>query len=304
MRPGPPAPLRASVAESGIVSPTSPTPGQIERLRAVPEFKNSPTGFILPDRALDYFCRKYVINLSRHVDLSVATLLDCGCHEGWNVLAFLLAGGRRAIGVDTNKAALGVARQFARILEVEDRALFCQASVTQLPLGDQSVDVVCCIETLEHLYGAADQALAEIARVARRLVLLTTPNLIFPVVAHDTRLPFAHWLPPRWRRPYARAFGRSEEDEGNLFVTPCQVVRGLHGFRLVSRFLGFASFAEYVHFFPHYLPYMGSGRERDLPRVQRWFYAAVHAIFGRASFYVLPSLTGIFERRESSGPPV
>ena len=274
------------------------TQEQVQRLRSVPEFRDSPTGFIQPDRALDYFRRKYVVNLKRHLDLSRTTMLDCGCHEGWNVFAFLLAGGRRAFGVDTNTAALGVAQQFARILEVDDRALFCHASVTELPFADQSVDVVCCIETLEHLYGDADRALAEIDRVARRIVLLTTPNRLFPIVAHDTRLPFAHWLPPRWRRPYTRAFRRSEEDEENLFLTPFQIMRGLRSFRLVSKFLGFPSFAEFVRFYPHYLPYMGSGGERDLPRVQRWFYAAVHAILGQASYYVLPSLTGIFERED------
>ena len=214
------------------------------------------------------------------------------------MLAYLLEGGLGAIGIDTNEAALQVGRKFARILELDDRALFCHASVTELPVADAAVDVVTCIETLEHLSGDADRALAELNRTAGAIILVTTPNKLFPMVAHDTGLPFAHWLPPRWRGPYAWLFGRKNEDEGNIFVTPFQIMRGLAGFRLVSEFLGFASFAEFLESYPHYLPYMGPGVAgvRDLGTAKRAFYRLVYSAFQRKSFYILPSLTGIFRR--------
>jgi ubiquinone/menaquinone biosynthesis C-methylase UbiE len=52
------------------------------------------------------------------------------------------------------------------------------ASVTKLPFDDGEFDVTCCFETLEHLpwdqFGAA---LRELRRVARRLVLLSLPDV-------------------------------------------------------------------------------------------------------------------------------
>ncbi len=281
-----------------------PTAEQLARLRAVPGFKDSPTGFIDPAGALDYFRRKVVDNLARHCDLSRAVLLDVGCHEGWNLLAFLLAGGRLALGVDRNAEALRVAREFGRILGVEERMLCCHGSVTALPIRDRSVDLVCCVEVLEHLDGAADAALAELARVARRVVWITTPNKLCPVVAHDTRLPFAHWLPPHRRGAYARLFGRQADDEHNVFVTPGQVLRGLKPFRLEPGFYGFPSFAEFEAFFPHYLPYMGEGVAgvRGLGRAKRTAFALADRLLGPKAFHVLPSLTGLFVREEAPLP--
>ncbi|MBI4718398.1 MAG: class I SAM-dependent methyltransferase [Planctomycetes bacterium] len=273
-------------------------PERLARLEQVPGFRDGPYGFVSPIGALDYFYRKYTVNLRRHRDIHDAVLLDCGCGYGWNVLAYGLAGGHRAIGLDMNSAALGVAARFADVLGLSERLTFVQGSVTDLPVADRSVDILTCIEMLEHLDGAADRAFAEINRVARHLVLLTTPNRCFPVIAHDTRLPFAHWL-PRWlRRPYARIFRKERDDEGNTFVGPWQMTRGLTGFCRVSRFLGFPSFAEYAACYPHYLPYMGDGVAgvRELTGKKRLFYRLVDATFRDKSFYVLPSLTAIFQR--------
>ncbi len=221
------------------------TAEQVERMRALPAFRDSPTGFLDPAGAVDYFRRRYVDILDGAGALRDAVLLDAGCHEGWNLLAFLLAGGRRAIGIDMNREALRVAQEFARIAGVRDRAWLAHASVTALPFADRSVDVVCCIEVLEHLGGTFRDALRELARVARRVVLVSTPNKLSPVVAHDTRLPFAHWLPPKLRRPYARLFRRAKDDDGNLFVTPFTVDRNLAGFRRRPGFLGFPTLREF-----------------------------------------------------------
>ncbi len=52
------------------------------------------------------------------------------------------------------------------------------ASVLALPFADASFDVACSFETLEHIdYGHFPQAVAELARVARRAVLLSLPDV-------------------------------------------------------------------------------------------------------------------------------
>ena len=177
-------------------------------MRAVPEFASNPYGFLSPGDTLDYFRKKYIANLRLHCDISRSVLVDCGCGHGWNVLAFLLHGGWKAIGMDTDEVRLGVARRFAEILGLSDRSLFCRASIADLPLADRSADIFTSIETIEHLPGVANRALQEIARTAGNLILVSTPNKAFPVVAHDTRLPFAHWMPPNFRKHYARLFRR------------------------------------------------------------------------------------------------
>ena len=52
-----------------------------------------------------------------------------------------------------------------------------RSSVLQLPLADNSVDLVSCLEVLEHLPPAeVPAAIAELSRVARKHVLVSTPH--------------------------------------------------------------------------------------------------------------------------------
>jgi SAM-dependent methyltransferase len=270
--------------------------GQLARMKAVPEFATGPYGWVCPVGALEYFRRRYFNALRSHCDPTTSLLADCGCGLGWMALSYLLEGGLRAIGIDLDPVKLRVASQFADILGVRDRIEFRPGSIISLPLRDQSVDVFTCIETLEHLDGQARRALQEIRRTTRSVVVVSTPNKCFPIVAHDTRLPFAHWLGPRTRRLYARLFDRVSHDDGNEFVSPREVRRALVDFELASRLLGFRSLREYLATYPHYLPYLGAGYVRQLSTWKMCFYAAVHALAGCRAFDVMPSLTGVFKR--------
>lgn len=91
------------------------------------------------------------------------SVLDVGCGNG--LLVERLAGSRFAVGVDRSRYAL---RQFA--------ALRCQADANALPFADETFDCVVCAEVIEHLPLAAYQvALHELARVARRYIIITVP---------------------------------------------------------------------------------------------------------------------------------
>lgn len=52
---------------------------------------------------------------------------------------------------------------------------FREASIYELPFGDDEVDMVVCCEVLEHLEDPR-RGLAELRRVARRSILLSTPR--------------------------------------------------------------------------------------------------------------------------------
>jgi hypothetical protein len=72
-----------------------------------------------------------------------------------------------------------------------------------LPFADGEFDLAYCSSVIEHIAPRRREAFAaELRRVARGWYV-QTPAFSFPVEPHAL-LPFAHWLPPRLRRPYWR----------------------------------------------------------------------------------------------------
>ena len=98
------------------------------------------------------------------IPADVHTVLDVGCGNG--ILVHALATGRSVVGLDPSLAAL---RAF-----VEPRAA---AVGEHLPVRSACVDLVCCLEVLEHLPDAAvDACSRELIRATRRWVLVGTPD--------------------------------------------------------------------------------------------------------------------------------
>jgi ubiquinone/menaquinone biosynthesis C-methylase UbiE len=79
--------------------------------------------------------------------------------------------------------------------------VFRRANGLELPFAADSFDVVHSSAVLEHVGNLENQRrfVAELTRVARRAIFLTTPNRWFPVEFH-TILPLVHWLPKPWFR--------------------------------------------------------------------------------------------------------
>ncbi|MGA9285127.1 MAG: class I SAM-dependent methyltransferase [Solirubrobacteraceae bacterium] len=81
---------------------------------------------------------------------------------------------------------------------------FVRADATvRLPFSDNEFDLVYCSSVIEHVVPAKRAAFAAEAQRVGRAWFVQTPALGFPVEPHSL-LPFAHWLPPRLRRPYWR----------------------------------------------------------------------------------------------------
>lgn len=100
---------------------------------------------------------------------NAATLLDAGCGEGFAMHDVLDGSRAWVVGLDSSIDALQVARQ----LNAAHR--FVTGNVVQLPFPDHSLDLVVCMEVLEHLEQPA-QGLAELCRVSREWLLLSVPN--------------------------------------------------------------------------------------------------------------------------------
>ncbi|MGH6989903.1 MAG: class I SAM-dependent methyltransferase [Stellaceae bacterium] len=250
---------------------------------------------------LDYMRRRFVMPLRGHLAIETATLLDCATGFGWLGFAWLLAGGAHAILVEMDEARLDAAGEIAARLGVAERCTFRRARLQDIDLADDAVDIFASIETLEHV-GRANIAasVTNIARIARRAVVLTTPNFLFPVVAHDTALPFAHWLPTGLRHRYAAAAGRAGRDRGNDFLRPWDLSPLFAKFQPASRYQTFASLADYDAFYPHYLPYGPDERARHRARPksgQRALQIALAGLGGRWSFALAPNLAALWLRR-------
>ena len=99
----------------------------------------------------------------------------------------------------------------------------------QLPFGDNSFDFVHSSAVWEHVGSASNQSqmLAECVRVARRGIMLITPNRWFPVEFH-CQLPLLHWLPkPLFRSILKHTKYRDLADEAVLNLLSPREVRSM-----------------------------------------------------------------------------
>jgi ubiquinone/menaquinone biosynthesis C-methylase UbiE len=275
-------------------------PEVIEQIRANAHLQNSIYRNLDIEGTLDFFTRRYVQPLRRWFDLRNTVAVDCGAGYGWFAMAYLLGGGLRVVAADPDQTRLRSAEEIAQILGVADRMTFIVSTVEALPLATDEADLFVCIETLEHV-GQQNiaRALQTIKRIAAQGLLITTPNKLFPAIAHDTRLPFAHWLPSAVRQSYAELFGRRHMNANNAFVSPTDLALLRDKFHPVSSCLTFATFEEYMNHFPHYLPY---GRNES-NRIQRRpssakaiYYQWASKLLGVYAYWAMPSLATIFAR--------
>jgi ubiquinone/menaquinone biosynthesis C-methylase UbiE len=99
------------------------------------------------------------------------SVLDVGCGEGVVTERIAASTGARTVGVDLGTDDL----QDEWRRREGDRLSFRPASAYDLPFDDGSFDLVCALEVLEHLERPRD-ALAELARVSRRALLVSVPR--------------------------------------------------------------------------------------------------------------------------------
>lgn len=77
-------------------------------------------------------------------------------------------------------------------------------SVTNIPKADNSVDIACAFEVLEHLpFGKFDQALAELSRIAKEYMVISLPHF-GPSVSFSLKIPFLPLLRFSLKIPFPR----------------------------------------------------------------------------------------------------
>jgi 2-polyprenyl-3-methyl-5-hydroxy-6-metoxy-1,4-benzoquinol methylase len=269
--------------------------GVRQAIRNVPHFNDSQYVGLDIEATIDYFRRKFVDKVLSPALTPDDVVADVGCGYGWLAFALATYSPSHIIAVDMDELRLDAAKRIAAILGIGDRIEWRVGSLQNIPLTDQEADLTFCIEVLEHIQRDV-AGLRELARITRNFLVLTTPNGAFPVISHDTCLPFCHWLPMRLRDVYAGAMGRLNMQQGNRFWTPFDLSRHLSDFLRVSRFLHYRSVEDVFDLYPYYLPY-GRGEWRLTPSLSLKAYYRMVAHFGKASQFFLPSLAGTFQRQ-------
>ncbi len=120
----------------------------------------NPIARYLVDHFLDAVTELYASTCAQSV-------LEVGCGEG-RLATHLMTHGHRPERFVACDLELHLAP------DVDDTIEFLPASIYELPFADRSFELVVCCEVLEHLHDPA-KGLAELARVAQRAVLLSTP---------------------------------------------------------------------------------------------------------------------------------
>jgi len=270
---------------------------QIKDVKQVDHFKNGMYSNLDIPATLDFYYNRYVLQLKAFEDITKTTIIsDIGAGYGWLSIAFAFNTESQIIAIEPNEPRLKAGEKIAEILGVGDRIDWRIGALGNLPLKDKESNVSYCIEVLEHV-NRNPNTLMDLCRVTNNLIVLTTPNLWFPKIAHDTQLPFCHWLPIPIRKKYARLFNRTDRENDNLFWSPYTLKKNMKDFERISSWLHYNNFSNYLDTFPFYLPY-GKGRiEQELGANKRIYYRLI-SIFGVKSHIFVPNLAGVFKRSD------
>jgi len=141
-------------------------------------YRKHTTSSKLQRMLIDRFHAKITNEVAK---LAPRTLLDAGCGEGFVAEIFLKAmPGLQVTGFDHNEPSVKLAAQR------NPTGTFTVGDIFNIEHPDNSFDVVCCFEVLEHLVDPG-KAVQEMVRVAKRAVVFSVPHEPFFCAANAMR---------------------------------------------------------------------------------------------------------------------
>lgn len=171
--------------------------------------------------------KKILSVLHQHLgrdDLNGLVALDIGCSAGF-IADELAADGAKTIGVDIDEPGLERARE-----RFGSRVEFVNASGDDLPLPDESLDIVVFNHIYEHVVDP-DSVVSEIHRVLKPngVVYFGLANKHQLMEPHH-RLPLLSWLPQRAADAYVRRLGKADQyyERHRTRSALKHMVRGFH----------------------------------------------------------------------------
>ena len=103
-------------------------------------------------------------------DLSIETILDVGCGEGFTLQKLKDNSiGKKLEGIEYDMTAIKLGKQMHPEITIKEGDIY------KLPYKDNSFDLIICTEVFEHLE-RTEKALSELHRVAKKYCLLSVPH--------------------------------------------------------------------------------------------------------------------------------
>lgn len=136
--------------------------------------ENLPTNYqkhMSSDPSRKFFVKRFNATLVKTLkDLSVDSILDAGCGEGFTLNKFFEEGiGKNLEGVDFSKDAIELGQKHFPFLKLKEGDIY------DLPYKKDTFDAVICTEVLEHLENPK-KAISEVLRVSKKYVIFSVPN--------------------------------------------------------------------------------------------------------------------------------
>lgn len=131
-------------------------------------------------------------------------VLEVGCGEGI-VAVFMAKMGISVTAIDISPANLLAAKELARKEGIEDKIIFMEGDVENIPFNDNSFDVVIADNVLEHLPDFK-RGLKEVKRVTKKRAIIALPTAMFNPCVWVLLGGDVYWKITR-RTPYAVFFG-------------------------------------------------------------------------------------------------
>ncbi len=136
--------------------------------------ENLPTNYqkhMSSDPSRKFFVKRFNQTLVKTLkDLSVDSILDAGCGEGFTLNKFFEEGiGKNLEGVDFSRDAIELGKKHFPFLKLKEGDIY------DLPYKKDTFDAVICTEVLEHLENPK-KAIAEVLRASKKYVIFSVPN--------------------------------------------------------------------------------------------------------------------------------
>ncbi len=290
------------------------SPKICKRIHQVPRIKAGYQKNIIPDKAMDYYVKKFIRPLSRFVDIEKTTVVDCSCGFGWFANAYALYGGKSVIAADIDFTSVQTAREVSKILGIDHKVHCITTSITELALKSQSIPFFVTLETLEHIGDAyynsrkkeqldMSNGIEEIKRVTTDFILVRMPNQLFPKDWHDSFLFFYHWLPPALRKIYGKLFNKYKRqwdvDYDAHYVSHFTFEKLINEYDLVTPFCCYDKPQDYIDTYPLYDANSGQADDLMLNPIHPKKTKLLFKLLGRNSRFFLPSIDGIYKKRQS-----
>ncbi len=173
------------------------------------------------------------------IDFTGKTVLDFGCGSGASAVIAIKLGAERVVGIDLDEDRVDIARLRVRDYGFSDRIEIHRATdTTRLPFDSATFDVVLAQGVIEHIhYRERSAHLREMWRLLApggNLLILETPNRLWPKDAHTTDLWLVPYMPVKLACAYARRFSSlidSDDTDDDLLY---KGIRGSTYWEIVS----------------------------------------------------------------------